>query len=107
YWGRWLNQHHANRLWVAIQRHLRNNDTEYIAHCEQLAHEFQLPITACGGVLMHDVERLPLQHVLTAIKHGCSVDKLGFDRISNTERALRPFKKLIRIYKPEWLEEST
>ncbi|HHC6509946.1 TPA: error-prone DNA polymerase [Vibrio parahaemolyticus] len=106
YWGRWLNQHHNNRLWVAIQRHLGGDDDAYTNHCEKLAHELQLPITACGGVLMHTAERLPLQHILTAIKHGCSVDKLGFERLSNAERALRPLNKLVRIYKPEWLEES-
>ncbi|EJG1646881.1 error-prone DNA polymerase [Vibrio parahaemolyticus] len=106
YWGRWLNQHHNNRLWVAIQRHLGGDDDAYTNHCEKLAHELQLPITACGGVLMHTAERLPLQHILTAIKHGCNVDKLGFERLSNAERALRPLNKLVRIYKPEWLEES-
>ncbi|CAE6895309.1 error-prone DNA polymerase [Vibrio sp. B1FLJ16] len=106
YWGRWLQQHHANRLWVAIQRHLGGGDAAYSEHCEKLAHEFQLPITACGGVLMHSVERLPLQHVLTAVKHGCSVEKLGFERISNAERALRPLGKLSRVYKPEWIAES-
>jgi error-prone DNA polymerase len=106
YWGRWLSQHHTNRLWIAIQRHLGGDDAVYSVHCENLAHEFQLPITACGGVLMHSVERLPLQHVLTAVKHGCSVDKLGFERMSNAERALRPLNKLSRVYKPEWLAES-
>ncbi len=107
YWGRWLQQHHAHRLWVAIQRHLDSDDNAYITHCELLASEFELPITACGGVLMHAVERLPLQHVLTAVKHSCSVDKLGFGRLSNAERALRPLNKLSRIYKSEWLAEST
>lgn len=107
YWGRWLQQHHSGRLWVAIQRHLGGDDDAYTTHCELLANEFQLPITACGGVLMHAVERLPLQHVLTAVKHGCSVDKLGFSRSSNAERALRPLNKLSRIYKSEWLAEST
>lgn len=106
YWGRWLNQHHPNRLWVAIQRHLGGDDSAYTNHCEKLAHELQLPITACGGVLMHSVERLPLQHVLTAVKHGCSVDKLGFERLSNAERALRPLSKIARVYKPKWLAES-
>ncbi len=106
YWGRWLKQHHENRLWVAIQRHLGGNDATYSEHCEKLAYEFQLPITACGGVLMHSVERMPLQHVLTAVKHGCSVDKLGFERASNAERALRPLSKLSRIYKTGWIAES-
>ncbi|WP_343290916.1 error-prone DNA polymerase [Vibrio harveyi] len=107
YWGRWLQQHHAHRLWVAIQRHLDSDDNAYTTHCELLASEFELPITACGGVLMHAVERLPLQHVLTAVKDSCSVDKLGFGRLSNAERALRPLNKLSRIYKSEWLAEST
>ncbi|CAM2862061.1 error-prone DNA polymerase [Vibrio mytili] len=107
YWGRWLNQHHNHRLWIAVQRHLECDDERYLKHCQALAHELQLPITACGGALMHTTERLPLQHALTATKYGCSIDKLGFERLSNAERALRPINKLLRIYQSAWLTEST
>jgi len=105
-WGNWLAQHHRHRLWIGIQRHLKSDDKQYLEHCELLALELQLPITACGGVLMHTASRLPLQHTLTAIQHGCSVNDLGEQRLTNTERSLRSKEKLSKLFKPEWLQES-
>ena len=105
-WGQWLSQHHNHRLWLGVQRHLDAKDKAYLQHCERLAQELSLPITACGGVLMHTATRLPLQHVLTAIKHGNSVDYMGADLLTNTERTLRSKDKLAKLFKPEWLDES-
>ena len=62
-WGNWLTQYHQGRLWLGIQRHLTSSEHDYIQHCTTLAQELSLPISACGGVLMHTPERLPLQHV--------------------------------------------
>lgn len=105
-WGRWLAQHHQHRLWVGIQRHLKDDDKQYLDHCQTLANNIQLPITACGGVLMHTATRLPLQHTLTAIQHGCSVNELGEQLLTNTERSLRSQEKLAKLFKQEWLAES-
>ncbi|MEZ8099596.1 error-prone DNA polymerase [Vibrio bivalvicida] len=105
-WGNWLAQHHKHRLWLGIQRHLKSDDKQYLEHCEQLAQEIQLPISACGGVLMHTTTRLPLQHTLSAIQSGCSVNELGEQRLTNTERSLRSQEKLAKLFKPEWLQES-
>jgi len=105
-WGRWLTQHHQHRLWLAVQRHLSCDDKQYIEYCQQLADEIHLPITACGGVLMHTATRLPLQHTLCAIQQGCSVSELGEQLLTNTERSLRSQEKLSKLFKPEWLAES-
>ncbi|MGD8172229.1 error-prone DNA polymerase [Vibrio sp. TRT 21S02] len=105
-WGQWLGQHHHSRLWLGVQRHLKDSDQTYLHHCQTLASELHLPITACGGVLMHTANRLPLQHVLTAIQQGSSVEKVGAHLISNAEHALRSKEKLHRLFKPQWLEES-
>ncbi len=105
-WGKWLKQYHTGRLWIALQRHLGSDDHVYVEHCKQLALQFELPITACGGVLMHSATRLPLQHVLTAIKHNQKIEDIQAHLMSNTERALRSQEKLARIFQPEWLEES-
>ena len=105
-WGHWLAQHHQPRLWLGVQRHLDADDKSYLTHCEKLAQELMVPITACGGVLMHTANRLPLQHVLTAVRHGSSVDKIGKHLLTNTERTLRSKEKLTRLFKQEWLEES-
>lgn len=105
-WGRWLEQYHAHRLWIGVQRHLNSHEHKYLTHCESLAVELQRPITACGGVLMHTATRLPLQHTLTAIKLNTSIDKVCGHLLANTERSLRSKTKLTKLYREEWLEES-
>lgn len=106
-WGQWLAQHHLHRLWIGVQRHLGSNDHAYVQHCQYLAAELQLPITACGGVLMHTATRLPLQHTLTAIKHGGNLDTISGHLLVNTERSLRSIDKLSKLFKAEWLAESS
>ncbi len=105
-WGSWLAQYHRSRLWLGIQRHLTGSEHDYIQHCQTLANELSLPICACGGVLMHSPERLPLQHVLTAIKAGKNVEHIGQELLSNSERSLRPINKLNKLFPDEWIKET-
>jgi error-prone DNA polymerase len=107
YWANWLLKYHRGRVWLGVTRQLRHGEHHYIAHCEQLAARFALPITACGAVLMHDAERLPLQHVVTAIRHGMAVSDIKGQLLTNSERALRSLAKLGKLFKNEWLSEST
>ncbi|NLS11490.1 error-prone DNA polymerase [Vibrio sp. SM6] len=105
-WAKWLARYHSGRLWLGLQRHLKQDDRAYVRHCEALAQQFHLPITACGGVVMHHADRLPLQHTLTAIKHHSLVDTLGDHRLVNAEQSLRGKEKLQRLFRPEWIAES-
>ncbi|EGU45293.1 error-prone DNA polymerase [Vibrio splendidus] len=106
HWGQWLSQHHSGRLWIGLQRHLKQTDQQYIDYCVELSHHHHLPMTACGGVLMHNANRLPLQHSLTAIKYQKPITEVGSHLLANAERCLRSINKLSRIFKTEWLEES-
>ncbi|PTP38803.1 error-prone DNA polymerase [Vibrio splendidus] len=106
HWGQWLSQHHSGRLWIGLQRHLKQTDQQYIDYCVELSQHHHLPITACGGVLMHNANRLPLQHSLTAIKYQEPITEVGSHLLANAERCLRSINKLSRIFKTEWLEES-
>ncbi|MDD1826169.1 error-prone DNA polymerase [Photobacterium sp. ZSDE20] len=106
HWGQWLSQHHSGRLWIGLQRHLKQTDQQYTDYCVELSKHHHLPITACGGVLMHNANRLPLQHSLTAIKYQKSVTEVGSHLLANAERCLRSINKLSHIFKTEWLEES-
>lgn len=105
-WGTWLKKYHAGRLWIALQRHLKSAEKQYIEHLTSLSETYNLPITACGGVLMHHEMRLPLQHTLTAIKHNTLINHTGTKLLCNSERALRSKNKLIKLYKAVWLDES-
>ncbi|MEZ8691165.1 error-prone DNA polymerase [Vibrio splendidus] len=106
HWGLWLSQHHPGRLWIGLQRHLKQTDQQYTDYCVELSQHHQLPITACGGVLMHNANRLPLQHSLTAIKYQRPITEVGSHLLANAERCLRSINKLSHIFKTEWLEES-
>lgn len=106
HWGQWLSQHHSGRLWIGLQRHLKQTDQQYTDYCVELSQHHQLPITACGGVLMHNANRLPLQHSLTAIKYQRPITEVGSHLLANTERCLRSINKISHIFKAEWLEES-
>ncbi|MEZ9266243.1 error-prone DNA polymerase [Vibrio splendidus] len=106
HWGQWLSQHHSGRLWIGLQRHLKQTDQQYIDYGVELSQHHHLPITACGGVLMHNANRLPLQHSLTAIKYQKPITEVGSHLLANAERCLRSINKLSRIFKTEWLEES-
>ncbi|KAB0479665.1 DNA polymerase III subunit alpha [Vibrio chagasii] len=106
HWGQWLSQHHSGRLWIGLQRHLKQTDQKYIDYCVELSHHHHLPMTACGGVLMHNANRLPLQHSLTAIKYQKPITEVGTHLLANAERCLRSINKLSHIFKTEWLEES-
>ncbi|MFA0248661.1 error-prone DNA polymerase [Vibrio sp. 10N.261.45.A4] len=106
HWGQWLSQHHSGRLWIGLQRHLKQTDQHYTDYCVELSQHHQLPITACGGVLMHNANRLPLQHSLTAIKYQRPITEVGSHLLANAERCLRSINKISHIFKAEWLEES-
>ncbi|MGF1744752.1 error-prone DNA polymerase [Vibrio minamisatsumaniensis] len=106
HWGQWLSQHHSGRLWIGLQRHLKQTDQQYTDYCVKLSQHHHLPITACGGVLMHNANRLPLQHSLTAIKYQKPITEVGCHLLANAERCLRSINKLSHIFKAEWLEES-
>ncbi|WP_342806134.1 error-prone DNA polymerase [Alteromonas sp. M12] len=105
-WANWLKKHYKNRLWIAAQRHLTANEQSMLDHYEKLSQLFDLPICACGGVLMHNPSRLPLQHLLSAIKHGTTVAALGRKLLSNSERCLRSHDKLNKLFKRSWLDNS-
>ncbi|WP_250658612.1 error-prone DNA polymerase [Alkalimarinus coralli] len=105
-WAKWLKKYYKDRSWIGLQRHLKHNDKHYTQHCQSLSRIWNMPITACGGVLMHSSTRLSLQHVLTAIRHGTPVHQAGQLLLANTERTLRSKKKLSSLFDPLWLAES-
>lgn len=106
YWAKWLNKYYKNRSWLALKRQLNEGEHHYIAHCEKIAQQHQLSITAAGFVLMHNPQRLALQHTLTAISQTTTVDKLGKKAVSNAEVALRTLKKLSHLFSVKHIATS-
>ncbi len=69
---------------------------------------FSVPLIAAGDVHYHSAERLPLQHVLTAIRQHTTVNAAGPWRFPNAERHLRPRAEIEAIYAdaPELLRRT-
>lgn len=103
-WGTWLKRHFTERLFIAEVRQLRYQESTYLNACTALAEQFNVPKVAVGAVLMHQPERLALQHILTAIRLKQPVQQLGRQLLSNAEASLRPLSKLQKLYAPAALD---
>src|SRR5258706_606820 len=55
---------------------------------------------------MHRRHRRRLQDLVTAIRHGCTLENAGTRLFPNGERHLRPLRTLARLYPPELLAAS-
>lgn len=106
HWAQWLNKHHQSRLWIGMRRYLDSSDKERLQHCQSLAQQYGIPLTACGGVLMSNAENLPLQHAMTAIRLNTGIEDVKGSLLTNAERTLRSKVKLQKLFAPELLDES-
>ncbi|WP_166263800.1 error-prone DNA polymerase [Marinobacter caseinilyticus] len=104
--GQWLKHHFDGRLWLAAHRALEDREEDHLQQLQTLASSLNCPITAVGHVHTHRRDRQPMQDVLTAIRHGCSVEMAGKHLFQNGERHLRPLPVLERLYPRGWLSES-
>ncbi len=102
----WLMATFPDRLWLAAQRHREADEEERIAWLAAMAERHGLPIVATGDVHMATRADRPLQDVLTAIRHHCTVAEAGWRLFQNGERHLRSRQALAKLYRPEWLAES-
>ncbi len=65
-----------------------------------------LPLVAAGDVHLHTRSRRALQDVLTAIRHGCTVQDAGWRLFANGERRLRSLGELRRRYPSALLRQT-
>src|SRR5271155_2088300 len=96
----------ADRAWLAIELHRGASDAARVAMLLRLAADCVLPAVAAGDVHMHRRSRRRLQDVLTATRHGCTLDAAGERLFANGERHLRPLSTLERLYPPALLAQS-
>ena len=102
----WLREFFPARGWLAVELHRGADDAARLAAALALAHASGVPAVASGDVHMHRRARRPLQDVLSAVRHGCTVDQAGWRLYPNAERRLRSLQELRRLYPPSLLDES-
>ncbi len=86
------------RGYLLAELHYGTSDERRLDELVRLSQASRLPLVAAGDVHYHARERMPLQHVLTAIRHGTTVAELGDRCLPNAERHLRTLEQLQAIY---------
>jgi len=102
----WFAERFRGVGWIAVELWRDGRDSERLRQLGRWSSEHGLPLTAAGGVLMHDAARRPLLDLLTAIRLVRRVDALGQQAAANGERHLRPLPDLAQLYPAELLAES-
>jgi error-prone DNA polymerase len=102
----WLRECFPARAWVAVELHRGPDDAAWLAQLCALGQRSGVPLVAAGDVHLHTRSRRALQDVLTAVRHGCTVDAAGSRLFPNAERRLRGLAELRSLYPRALLEES-
>ena len=90
----------GDRCYLLAEFHYGVSDDRRREELMRLSRVSRLPLVAAGDVHYHVPERMPLQHVLTAIRQATTVAKLGNRCLPNAERHLRSLEELRTIYVP-------
>ncbi|WP_295801725.1 error-prone DNA polymerase [uncultured Microbulbifer sp.] len=93
-----LKQQFSQRLYIAFNNRLLPGQNLQLTQLLAFAQSQQLPQVATNAVLMHHRSRKPLQDVLNANYHNCTLDQLGYRLEQNAERYLRPLPEIASLY---------
>ena len=88
----------GDRAYVIAELHRGVNDRQRLQDMLRLSRQLKLPLIAANDVHCHVRERQPLQEVLTAIRHGCTVAELGERRFPNAERHLKSVAEMAALF---------
>jgi error-prone DNA polymerase len=79
----------GDRLYLMIARHHHATERQQEAGFREQASQHRLPTVAVNEVLYHSPARQSLQDVLTCIRHGTNVFKIGHKTNPNHEHSLK------------------
>jgi len=75
------------------------SDTAYLQACTLLSRKASAPMVAVGDVLMHAAHRRQLADVLTCMREGVKIDKIGTRALPNAERRLKAAGDMLRVFR--------
>lgn len=84
--------------YLLAELHYGANDQARLDQLIGASQAARLPLVAAGDVHYHAAHRMPLQHVLSAIRCGVTVAELGPECLPNAERHLRRIDELQTIF---------
>ncbi|MDH7975744.1 error-prone DNA polymerase [Sphingomonas sp. AR_OL41] len=95
---RWMADVFDERGHVCLTQHRRPGDALRLYDLETMGQRFGLTPLATGDVLYDVPERRMLQDVMTAIRHRCTIDALGFRRERSADRHLKGPAEMARRF---------
>ncbi|WP_264192898.1 error-prone DNA polymerase [Microbulbifer aggregans] len=98
--------HFRARIYIALINNLHPGQNQQHQKLQALAQKHKLPLVATNAVLMHNRSRKPLQDVLNANYHNCTLNELGYRLQQNAERYLRPLQEMENLFPQETLNNS-
>ncbi|TRW48652.1 DNA polymerase III subunit alpha [Aliidiomarina halalkaliphila] len=94
------------RHWLMYHRYLRTDDRAHTRWIKACSEQWNWPVVAVGGALIHHEARLPLLHVMHAIREHTTVAQLGSQRLPNAEVRLRELDALNQVFPEAWRQAS-
>ena len=88
----------GDRCYGLAELHRGPHDERAFHQMKHICQIADLPLVVSNDVHYHVRERQPLQDVLTAVRHGCTVAELGYRRFPNDERHLKSAEQMRQLF---------
>ena len=89
---------YPGHVFLGAAPHYDGTDQAWFDTCARLAQQASSPMVAVGDVLMHRAARRPLADVLTCMREGLTIDRIGTRALMNAERRLKGAGDMARLY---------
>ena len=94
-----LQQRYPGHVFLGAAPRYDGSDQDWFDACARLALKTSAPMVAVGDVLMHRAARRQLADVLTCLREGCTIDRIGTRALPNAERRLKGATDMARLFR--------
>ncbi|MGO1120085.1 error-prone DNA polymerase [Rhodovibrionaceae bacterium A322] len=96
-----LQAAHPGRSYLGLSQLYRGDDIRRLVAWSALAERIGLLTVALGEVIMHHPGRKAVADVLTAIRHHCTIDEVGWRLLANGEQHLKAPAEVARLFRAD------
>ena len=89
----------GSRSHLALTHRRRPGDAMRLHELDRMAHRYRVRSLATGDILYDSPDKRMLQDVVTAIRHKCTIDELGFRRERYADRYLKSAAEMERRFR--------
>ncbi|WP_293718170.1 error-prone DNA polymerase [Stappia sp.] len=94
-----LSRRFPGNVFLGASPRYDGSDQPWFDACASLARQAGVPMVAVGDVLMHHAGRRQLADVLTCMREGITIDRIGTRALPNAERRLKGAAEMARFYR--------